>query len=94
VPGTEPVGARTSSAEQRTNGLVSCIVSRESGGNPLATNGRYSGLGQWDQRTWIADGGGRYADTPTQASASQQLDVIRQQVAAGNTGQWTNFDGC
>jgi len=77
------------------SGLVGCIISRESGGNAQAVNpnGHY-GLGQWDQSTWIADGGGRYASTPLGASASQQAQIIREQVAAGNTGQWTNYDGC
>lgn len=77
------------------SGLVGCIIRSESGGNPQAVNpnGHY-GLGQWDQSTWIADGGGRYASTPLGASAAQQQQIISEQVAAGNTGQWTNYDGC
>jgi peptidoglycan hydrolase-like protein with peptidoglycan-binding domain len=77
------------------SGLVGCIISHESGGNSGAVNpnGHY-GLGQWAQSTWIADGGGRYASTPLGATAAEQKQIIEEQVAAGNSGQWTNYDGC
>jgi peptidoglycan hydrolase-like protein with peptidoglycan-binding domain len=84
-----------SSGYASSSGLVGCIISRESGGNAGAVNpnGHY-GLGQWAQSTWLADGGGRYASTPLGASAAEQEQIIREQVAAGNSGQWTNYDGC
>ncbi len=90
---TTTTAAQTSSAP--ASGLTSCIISRESGGDPSAVNASgHMGEGQWDESTWLADGGGAYGATPLDASASEQQQVIASQVAAGNTGQWTNYDGC
>lgn len=81
--------------EAAASGMTACIIARESGGNPEAVNGSgYMGEGQWDESTWLADGGGAYGATPLDASAAEQQQVIANQVAAGNTGQWTNYDGC
>jgi hypothetical protein len=78
-----------------SNGLTACIISHESTGNPQVVNSSgHMGMGQWDQATWVADGGARYAPTPLGASAAEQQQVIATQVAAGNTSQWTNYDGC
>lgn len=86
--------AQTGPTSAPSNGLTQCIINAESGGNPQAVNGQYMGEGQWDQPTWIADGGGKYGATPLDASKAQQEQVIADQVAKGNTGQWTNYDPC
>jgi Transglycosylase-like domain len=91
---TTTAAASTSSAPA-ASGLTACIIERESGGDPTAVNsGGYMGEGQWAESTWIADGGGKYGATPLDASAAEQEQVIASQVAAGNTGQWTDYDGC
>lgn len=75
--------------------LVQCIISSESGGNPTVVNSSgHAGVGQWALGTWVADGGTRYAPTPTGATYDQQVSIIREQVAAGHAGQWTNYDPC
>ena len=77
------------------SGLASCIIRSESGGNSQAVNSSgHMGEGQWDESTWLADGGGRYASTPLGASASEQTAIINEQLAAGHAGQWTNWDPC
>jgi hypothetical protein len=97
VASASPVRASGSSpsAPAPTGGLVACIINSESGGNSQATNSSgHMGLGQWDQATWVADGGTRYSSTPLGATADQQRQIIQEQVAAGHTGQWTNYDPC
>jgi hypothetical protein len=77
------------------SGLAQCIVSRESGGNPQAVNPNgHSGLGQWDQATWQAQGGGQYASTPLGASRDEQMHVLNNALAHGQSGAWTPYDGC
>jgi hypothetical protein len=76
------------------NGLVRCIIQAESGGNPQAVNGQYEGLGQWSPYAWANDGGLKYAPSPLQATASQQIAVLNAEVAAGTTSQQTDYDPC
>lgn len=77
-----------------TGGLAGCIIQHESGGNPQATNGQYQGLGQWSPSAWSADGGTRYAPTPSGASAAQQQAVLSSEGAAGMEQQQGQYDGC
>ena len=76
------------------NGLVRCIMYAESTNNPQAVSGQYEGYGQWSPTAWAQDGGLRYAPTPLQATPSEQIAVLNAEVAAGTTGQQTNFDPC
>lgn len=88
-----PVAASTTAAP--TSGLESCIIQAESGGDSTVVNSSgHMGLGQWDESTWIADGGQQYGATPLDATAAEQEQIIAEQIAAGNTSQWTNYDGC
>jgi Transglycosylase-like domain len=89
---TAPAAESTAPA---SSGLTSCIIERESGGDPDVVNSSgHMGEGQWAESTWLADGGGKYGATPLDASGAEQEQVIASQVAAGNTGQWTDYDGC
>ena len=62
----------------------------ESGGNWAINsgNGYYGGL-QFDQSTWRANGGSRYAPYPHQASRAEQIAVAQQvRNARGGYGAW------
>lgn len=71
-----------------------CIIQKESGGDPNAVSGKYSGIGQWEQSRWESDGGLRYAPTPTQASYAEQEKVLRGEGDAGMSQQQGQYDGC
>jgi hypothetical protein len=77
-----------------SSSLEDCIISRESGGDPEAENGPYSGIGQWSSASWAQDGGGRYASSPTQASYAEQAQVLQAEGGAGMAAQQGAFDGC
>jgi len=91
-PSQAPAG--TQSPAYTPTGLAACIVQTESGGNPQATNGQYHGIAQWDHATWIAHGGGKYANDPLGATKQQQLQVLSSALAAGHSGAWTPYDPC
>lgn len=74
--------------------LEVCIIQHESGGDPQAVSGQYSGIGQWEQGRWESDGGLRYASTPLGASYSQQERVLRGEGEAGMAEQQGIYDGC
>jgi LysM repeat protein len=67
----------------------SAIAACESGGNWNANtgNGFYGGL-QFTQSTWQAYGGGQYASSADQASASQQIAVAQRVLAGQGIGAW------
>lgn len=57
-----------------------------------ASNPRYYGAHQWVLSTWLAYGG-MYAPTPMAATITQQLQAVRNNVAAhGET--FSQFPGC
>lgn len=74
--------------------LEACIIQHESGGNPRAVNGIYTGIGQWEQSRWLSDGGGRYSSTPLGASYAEQESVLRGEGEAGMIQQQGIYDGC
>ena len=73
--------------------LASCIIQRESGGNPQAVNGQYTGLAQWSPSSWAGGGGTRYSSTPLGASYSEQVTVLNDMLPS-QASQWTPYDGC
>jgi resuscitation-promoting factor RpfB len=50
-------------------------------------NGYYGGL-QFDRRTWLANGGGQYAQYPHQATREQQIAIGEKVYAARGTSPW------
>ena len=74
--------------------LEACIIRKESGGDPQAVSGIYSGIGQWEQSRWESDGGLRYAPSPTGATYAQQEKVLRGEGEAGMIDQQGQYDGC
>ncbi len=61
----------------------------ESGGNWAMNsgNGFYGGI-QFMRSTWLAMGGGQYADYPHLASREQQIAVAERLLAQSGWGQW------
>jgi resuscitation-promoting factor RpfA len=87
VTGTAPAAAP---APTSAGGVDwSAVAACESGGNWNANtgNGFYGGL-QFTQQTWLGYGGGQYAPSADQASASQQIAVAQQVLAGQGIGAW------
>jgi LysM repeat protein len=65
------------------------IAACESGGNWSTDtgNGFYGGL-QFSEGTWLAYGGGQYAQTAAGASQSQQIAVAQRVLAGQGIGAW------
>jgi len=65
------------------------IAACESGGNWSTNtgNGFYGGL-QFSEGTWLAYGGGQYAQTAAGASQSQQIAVAQRVLAGQGIGAW------
>ena len=79
-----PVSA-PSSGGVNWNAIAAC----ESGGNWSANTGNgFSGGLQFTQSTWQAYGGGQYAPSASQASASQQIAVANRVLAGQGIGAW------
>lgn len=75
-------------------GTASCIVQHESHGDPTATNGQYGGIAQWSPEAWQRMGGTRYAASPTQASYTQQVQVLSYGLSHYGCHDWCPYDGC
>jgi uncharacterized protein YabE (DUF348 family) len=73
-----------------TSGLNwDALAQCEAGGNWAINtgNGYYGGL-QFNQGTWLANGGGQYAPLPHQASREQQIAVGERLYAARGASPW------
>jgi LysM repeat protein len=76
-----------------TNSMQTCIIARESGGNPQVMNstGHY-GLYQFSESTWIAAGGSQALFG--NASAAYQTAIFWNAVKLWGYSPWTPYDGC
>jgi hypothetical protein len=77
-----------------SGGFQSCVISRESGGNPNIWNasGHY-GLYQFSESTWIAYGGS--AGSFGNASVAQQNQIFANAMATpSGASNWSPYDGC
>ena len=85
--------AQTVSTYSGGGGFASCVISRESGGNPQVMNssGHY-GLYQFSESTWEAYGGS--ASDFGDASVAEQNQVFDNALAAGGQSNWSAYDGC
>jgi LysM repeat protein len=106
VPQQRPTGPVTTVATsaQAASGSVgsvsgvpasfqSCVISRESGGNPSAVNpsSGAGGLYQFLPSTWAALG---YSGLPQNASAATQNAAFAKAYALWGTQPWAPSDGC
>jgi soluble lytic murein transglycosylase-like protein len=75
----------------------SCVISRESGGNPRAVN-PYSGAGglfQFLPSTWAGLGyAGAYPGGAQTAPVGVQEDAFTKLYAEAGTSPWGPYDGC
>ena len=73
--------------------FASCVIARESGGNPQVMNssGHY-GLYQFSASTWQEYGGS--ASEFGNASVAEQNRVFDNALAAGGQSNWSAYDGC
>ena len=85
--------AETVSTYSGDGGFASCVISRESGGNPQVMNssGHY-GLYQFSASTWQEYGGS--ASDFGDASVAEQNQVFDNALAAGGQSNWSAYDGC
>jgi Transglycosylase-like domain/LysM domain len=74
-------------------GFQSCVIARESGGNPNVMNatGHY-GLYQFSEPTWEEYGGS--ASDFGDASVAEQNAVFDSAMAQGGESNWSPYDGC
>jgi uncharacterized protein YabE (DUF348 family) len=73
-----------------TSGLNwDAVAACESGGNWAINtgNGYYGGL-QFSESTWLSNGGGQYAQYPSEASRAQQIAVANRLYAARGSSPW------
>jgi len=84
-----PLGAAASASASTSSVNWSAIANCESGGDwSIDTgNGFYGGL-QFTESTWLAYGGGSYAQYPNQASESDQIAVAENVLAGQGIGAW------
>lgn len=82
-----PVMMATSASADSVNWTA--IANCESSGDWAANtgNGFYGGL-QFTESTWLAYGGGQYAQYANEASESQQIAVAEQVLAGQGIGAW------
>jgi hypothetical protein len=83
-------GSGSGSAPPDTSGLNwDAVAQCESGGNwhINSGNGFYGGL-QFDYSTWLANGGGQYAERADLASREQQIAIANKLYAARGSSPW------
>jgi hypothetical protein len=76
-----------------SGGIVGCIISRESGGDPTIVNpsSGAGGLFQFLPSTWASLG---FSGLPEDASAATQWAAFDKEVALSGYSAWIAYDGC
>lgn len=89
------VSVTTSDVSTRGMGsFQSCVISRESGGNPQVMNSTdHYGLYQFSAGTW-ATYGGNPADFGHASVAEQDRVFGNAMATPGGAGNWSPYDGC
>ena len=93
VPSSTYVPPAQPATYSGSGSMQSCIISRESGGNPNIWNASgHWGLYQFSYDTWVAHGGsgGSFGN----ASVSEQNQIYYNTVAADGYSDWSPYDGC
>jgi nucleoid-associated protein YgaU len=86
-----PVAA--SSGSGAPGSFQSCVITRESGGNPSAVNASSGagGLYGFLPSTWQALG---HSGLPENASVAEQNQAFQQEYAQSGGSAWSAYDGC
>jgi hypothetical protein len=66
------------------SGVAEC----ESGGNWHDANGMFEGGLQFLQSTWLAEGGGQFADHAYDATRAEQIEVAERLYAVDGSAPW------
>jgi hypothetical protein len=76
-----------------SGGFQSCVIQRESGGNPSAVNASSGagGLYGFLPSTWQSLG---FSGLPENAPVSVQNQAFAAEYAQGGTSAWSAYDGC
>jgi hypothetical protein len=77
--------------EQVDGSVWDQLAECESGGNWSSTAGQYEGGLQFANSTWLANGGGQYAQHAYNASREQQIDIA---LRVYNEVGWSAWPGC
>lgn len=94
APAPEPQSQPQSQPRNSGSGSYqSCVIQRESGGNPRAVNpsSGAGGLYQFMPSTWRGLG---YSGSPQDASVATQDQAFQKLYAQAGTSPWTPSDGC
>ena len=88
-----PVASSGIAATGGMSAFQTCVIQRESGGNPSAVNpsSGAGGLYQFLPSTWQALG---HSGLPQNASVAEQNQAFQQQYAQSGTAAWAPYDGC
>jgi LysM repeat protein len=84
---TETTEASTSTASSSSAGVWDKLAACESSGN-WQINGQFDGGLQFHPDTWLAYGGGQYAQYAYQASKSEQIAIAERVLAGQGWGAW------
>jgi resuscitation-promoting factor RpfC len=88
-----PAQPATAAYNGASGSFQSCVIQRESGGNPAAVNASSGagGLYQFLPSTWHALG---YSGLPQNAPVSVQNEAFAKEYAQSGTSAWAPYDGC
>jgi hypothetical protein len=92
-PPPPPPPAPAPAAAPAPSGVWAELAQCESGGNWASTKGMFEGGLQFANGTWLAYGGGAYAQHAYDASPSQQI-AIAEKVLRAAGGRYTDWPGC
>jgi resuscitation-promoting factor RpfC len=93
APAAAPAQPATTSYSGASGSFQSCVIARESGGNPAAVNpsSGAGGLYQFLPSTWQALG---YSGLPQNAPVSVQNAAFAKEYAQSGGSAWSAYDGC
>jgi nucleoid-associated protein YgaU len=93
APAAAPAQPVTTSYSGASGSFQSCVIARESGGNPAAVNpvSGAGGLYQFLPSTWQALG---FSGLPQNAPVSVQNAAFAKEYAQSGGGAWSAYDGC
>jgi hypothetical protein len=75
------------------SGVWAALAQCESGGNWASTRGMFEGGLQFSNGTWLAFGGGAYAQHAYAATPDQQISIAEKVLAAAG-GRFSDWPGC
>jgi LysM repeat protein len=92
-PAQAPAQPAQTASTSGMSAFESCVIARESGGNPAAVNPvtGAGGLFQFLPSTWAALG---FSGLPENAPVAVQEQAFAEEYAQAGTAPWAPYDGC